>query len=348
MAEINYDDAGEFGAPETSISTLINLGGAVVSLALIAGLGVWGYELFMRDVNGVPVVRALEGPMRVAPDNPGGVEAPHQGLAVNTVAADNGPEEPAERLVLAPAPIELDGDDQPVASLLPDTPVGEDDADVAATTPLATETGDADPGTSITAIAEPDTAPPVLDQAEGQSAIEAAIAEALGEAPVTEGAVRDGVISSTVPGVSTSLRPAERPTRITGVIQTSSAAATTNGGAASAVPGDPPEAPEGTVMVMTATGDWIPSDEVLPEPGTRLVQLGAYASKDVARSEWVSLSGQFSDYFVGKERLIMEASAGGKTFFRLRVIGFEDLAAARRFCAVLVADNANCIPVVQR
>ncbi len=335
MADINYDDAGDFGASETSISTLVNLGGAVVSLALVAGLGVWGYELLMRDVNGVPVVRALEGPMRVAPDNPGGVEAPHQGLSVNTVAADVGPEEPAERLILAPAPIELDGDDQPVLSLLPDTPAAAE-ADATGTAPVTSDTAALDAGADG----------PVEETT--PTAIEAAIAEALGEDVPAVQTPPDGAIPVDVPGVTTSLRPVERPQRITGVIQTSSAAATAAASAVEPAQAEAPVAPPGTTMVLTATGDWIPSDEVLPEPGTRLVQLGAYASKDVARAEWVTMSTQFRDYFDDKERLIMEASAGGKTFFRLRVMGFDDLAAARRFCAVLVAENANCIPVVQR
>ena len=50
----------------------------------------------------------------------------------------------------------------------------------------------------------------------------------------------------------------------------------------------------------------------------------------------------------GKRRVIQEASRGGRTFYRLRAMGFEDLSDARRFCAVLLADNADCIPVTTR
>jgi hypothetical protein len=32
----------------------------------------------------------------------------------------------------------------------------------------------------------------------------------------------------------------------------------------------------------------------------------------------------------------------------LRALGFEDLADARRFCSALVAEKAECIPVVTR
>ena len=58
----------------------------ISSVALIVGLAVWGWKLWQRYVTGIPVVRALEGPMRIQPENPGGRPAEHQGLAVNAVA----------------------------------------------------------------------------------------------------------------------------------------------------------------------------------------------------------------------------------------------------------------------
>ena len=76
------------GAVQT-LGTITNWAGAAVSLALIVGIGVWGYKMLARDVSGVPVVRAASGkPMRVQPEDPGGSPAMHQGLAVNRVAAD--------------------------------------------------------------------------------------------------------------------------------------------------------------------------------------------------------------------------------------------------------------------
>jgi hypothetical protein len=50
----------------------------------------------------------------------------------------------------------------------------------------------------------------------------------------------------------------------------------------------------------------------------------------------------------GKQRVIQKASSGGRTFYRLRVMGFTDMSAARHFCAALVAANADCIPVVTK
>ena len=76
--------------PSNTLKNMTNFAGAAVSLALIAGLSVWGYKLVMRDVSGIPVVRAAEGEMRVRPADPGGQ------LARNTGA----PPQPAP----APAP----------------------------------------------------------------------------------------------------------------------------------------------------------------------------------------------------------------------------------------------------
>ena len=82
--------------------------------------------------------------------------------------------------------------------------------------------------------------------------------------------------------------------------------------------------------------------------GTRLAQLGAYDSPEVARAEWDRLNGKFGDYMDGKKRVIQKASSGGRTFYRLRAMGFDDLSDARRFCSALVAENADCIPVTTR
>jgi hypothetical protein len=99
------------------IAKAVNLAGAAVSLALIAGIGVWGYKLVVRDVSGVPVVRAAEGPMRVQPESPGGRPAAHQGLAVNEVAGQGTAAPPPDRLTLAPRPVSLRDEDEAFGEL---------------------------------------------------------------------------------------------------------------------------------------------------------------------------------------------------------------------------------------
>ena len=82
--------------------------------------------------------------------------------------------------------------------------------------------------------------------------------------------------------------------------------------------------------------------------GTRLAQLGAFESAEIAQEQWGVISARFGDYFEGKKRIIQRAKSGGRTFYRLRAMGFSDIADARRFCSTLVASNADCIPVVTR
>ncbi len=88
-----------------------------------------------------------------------------------------------------------------------------------------------------------------------------------------------------------------------------------------------------------------PADVVV---GTRLVQFGAFASVEEARAEWVRLDQRFTDFFIGKQRVIEKAISGGKTFYRLRAMGFADIQDARRFCSAFVAERQACIPLVAR
>ena len=102
------------GSPVPGKLNVAQLAGAGVSLALIIGLCVWGYRLMVRDVSGVPVIRAMSEEARLVPEDPGGQLAMHQGHAVNTVTADGSAAAPADRLVLPPGAMELADEDQPM------------------------------------------------------------------------------------------------------------------------------------------------------------------------------------------------------------------------------------------
>lgn len=111
--EMRDDVAAGPGVVERAVGAL----GALTSLALVAGLGLWTYDLAVRDLTEVPVVRALEGPARVAPVEPGGAVARHQGLAVNAIQADDADRPAPERVVLAPRAQPLAEDDRAPASV---------------------------------------------------------------------------------------------------------------------------------------------------------------------------------------------------------------------------------------
>lgn len=302
MADIEYDGFEEsLDADPTrdgaGFQRVVSILGGLASLALVAGVSVWAYQLMIRDVSGVPVVRALEGPMRVQPKDPGGRPADHQGLAVNEVAAVGMAEETADTLMLAPKPVGLSDEDQPMAQLA-DTddarqPESDTGVDTAAVDALVAQ---------LVADARP---------------IEASTSEAATTADVEVATVTPAVLTG--PGLPKSLRPQVRPTRL-------------------------------DVQPVSASPG-LAVDEVDPASlpvGTRLAQLGAFETPDLAREAWDRLALQFTDYLDGKSRVVQEASSGGRTFYRLRAMGFADIADARRFCAVLIAERADCIPVTIR
>ncbi len=333
---------------------LAQYAGAAISVALIAGVGVWGYKLFVRDVTGVPVVRAMEGPMRQAPADPGGDLVQNTGLSVNAVAAEGGAAAAGDVLVLAPASNGLAAEDMDVQStaeagevLATDPPPVNPVALLpAGTDPLAQGTLsqaalETDPDavapaatTALAALSDtPLTAEQVLALADQIAAGATPLTELASGTDVPAGLTIDGavvadaavleadaaltLIPESVPGVSVSLRPSARPQALSTSAES---------------------VPETATPVVLTTA-------AIPQ-GTALVQLGAFETADIAAAEWDRLTGRFAEYVVGKERVIQEAVSGGRTFYRLRAMGFAGLDDARRFCAVLVAEDAGCVPVV--
>jgi len=76
--------------------------GAALSLSLLTGAIGWSYQLIVRDVSQIPIVRAQLGPLRVAPDDPGGLTAANQGLSVTQLAVNERPLL-SDEIFLAPA-----------------------------------------------------------------------------------------------------------------------------------------------------------------------------------------------------------------------------------------------------
>ena len=293
-----YDEGFTPAASMPRVTNLMNYAGAALSLSLMLGVGFWGYKLIVRDVSGIPVVRAMEGDMRVLPDNPGGGVAAHKGLSVNEVAAIGEAGGPEDRLVLAPrtaglAPEDLEA--QPMAEAL---------AAATATVPV-----------EAPAVTEPSL---IEDDAAALAAQLAAISSEPTLQPTQETSAAG--IPASVPGVSTSVRPMIRPAnmRIATATTTAPAAATTE------------------VAVTTTT---FPA-------GTNLVQLGAFPNPALAAQEWDRLQSRFGQLMGERGRVIQVSNQSGATWYRLRASGFADRAEARRLCAALQAEGAECIAVV--
>jgi hypothetical protein len=295
-------DGGQYGnggdqRDSASVGALFTWVGGVVSLALVAGIGLWGYQMVMRDVSGVPVVRAMTGETRRIPTDAGGQTADFLGLSVNHVAAAKEAASAPDQVTLAPNAISL-GDD----ALTEEELAARSAIPVSAPAPL--DIGEAD-GT-------------------GENAAAIARLRADGEG-TSQGLGEDMAGSAT-------LRPKARPASLSAlasVVQASASAA------------DVPQSAPPAETVTNIAADAVPA-------GTQLAQLGAFASEEIALSEWTRLSKDFDIYLAGKSRVIQKAETGGRTFYRLRAMGFTDLSDTRRFCAALVADKADCIPVLTK
>ena len=319
MADADFDGLGSGytarDGARPKAQRFVRLAGGLTSLALVVGLAVWGYRLAVRDVRGVPVIQALEGPMRIAPEDPGGEIADHQGLAVNAVAAVGTAAPPPEKLILAPRPVDLaEGDVPGLSGLEPQVP------ELPAAAPS--------PATDLALAA----APTVESASPTEIAVDAALAEALGEFPAEAAeppAPLPDVVQDPVPlgGITVSPRPRARP------------------GSAAAATKPAPVAGDGATAAMAAPNEVDPA--TIPA-GTRLVQFGAFDTADEARVEWTRLAGLFGELMGGKGMVLQPAESGGRTFYRLRAHGFGDEADARRFCSAFVAQGATCIPVPQR
>ncbi|MEL6584688.1 MAG: SPOR domain-containing protein [Pseudomonadota bacterium] len=237
----------------------------------------WSWQLYNRDVGNIPVIRAELEPMRVAPEEPGGLVMPHQGLTVNEVIEGEGVQPVETELTLAPLPaVPLEEDLQPVAEA-PVEVAAEERAEVATEAPLVEES--------------------VVEEV-------AVVASGSAFAP------------------SSTIVPPQRPADLTAVDL---------------------RAP---INPRTAETAALTPDDIAA--GTPLVQLGAFNSTDIAVNQWGILLRDNEDILGPHRRFIEPVLSGGRRLYRLRVVGFGDLAEAQAACVALQARGLACIPTVMR
>lgn len=313
--------------------------GAVASVALMVGLMVWGWQLVSRDVSGVPVIRSVAGDARTAPSEPGGELTNYTGYAVNSVA-EGVEHQPTQQVAIAPAPVGLSDEDVAMGQLGatarepattsevplsfagdPIVPLSDSEARALAEAQAAIEAQRlalADSAVRDAAISDaPASEGPVneaLTDENGAPAQAAAIAEALVQA---QAEANPGVLTA-------STRPAPRP-RSTRV---ASAGNTATDARPVAAETRPEAAPAAVAPVASASG---------PQ-----VQLGAFDSNAIAAREWNRLMNKHV-VFGGKQQVIQEHQSNGRTFWRLRVAGFDSLSEARQFCAALKSGGTDCL-----
>jgi hypothetical protein len=297
--------------------------GAGLAIVLMAGVAFWGYQLIARDVSVIPIVRALEGPIKIVPETGGGREAEHQGYAVNGVAGTGTAADAVDEVALAPTEVGLSNDDLPLAQMSEVSPVGRSDlSKVEEYTYVSTS---AEGLARTTALA---------DQSAARSPVTAeAVSQSLENLPVA-------AISDKIAGLKRSLRPIARPILVP-IAQSQPVSAATPAIASEA---DTTLAAVVASVVAPMVAD-LDLDPNTLAAGVQLAQVGALDTPAIAQREWQRLAGRFGVLFSDKQRVIQPVENNGRTLYRLRVAGFDGLADARRFCAVIKAGRTDCIPV---
>ncbi|GLQ34809.1 sporulation protein [Amylibacter marinus] len=289
------------------MSRFLNLCAATASIGLFAAVIYWGITLSQLDPNQVPVIKAALGPARIAPVDPGGDQANHQGLAVNRIQANGGAGETAMQVVLAPKPRPFQPED--IAGLTQEAsqvvaPVAGDATSspqtlVSATVPSPVPTA---------AVANAPVSERVLSKEEADVARWETDQEKKAES------------AEVLPSVVKSKRPPRRPAGLTKL-----------------------KAP---AEKKTLAGKKTTNAAIAK--GTPLVQIGAFDNTTVAESEWAKFSIKHHDLMGNRQSVIQKISNSDKTFYRLRIRGFDTSKDAKRFCSALKARGTDCITTTAR
>lgn len=331
MSDIYSDEfaSGRAAAPLTISPALSRAAAAGLFLMLVIGLAVWAYRLGTRDAGEVPIIRAMEGPARVQPAEPGGEVAAHQGLEVNSVLAGTPESRPAELpevRIVAPA-VGLADEDGPQGELriasprIPVFPMPETDD---LRMPAAED--------SANAFAE----------VEGAEDAVAALIEAALRTDADAGAETKQAAAGPRPLGRPSGLAARRPAaeRALASAPQPSATPAPELQQAAFTPASPaPSAPSPAVSVAAAR------EVASVAPGSRLVQLGAFDSEGLARQVWGQLAARHGDLLGSKSLFLERATHNARVFYRLRLAGFASSDETRILCESLRTRGVDCIPV---
>lgn len=363
MPDGKFDESHGRIAPEQAPKTgnpLVHWLSAAVSIGVLAGMVYWGLQLVQRNPEEVPVIKAMVGPARDLPADPGGAQTDHAGLAVNSVQSDGSAEAPAERVVLAPPPKQLLPQDvavpkqvvslKQVAKLVEETPVVEQ-ADTPELPPalakiMPTELEDRAPEdapVTITVREVPDGA--MIDTSQG-------VAKLITDADLAaQKAAEDAALKSAKERAAILLNDANdaKQERGTKYAPLSSKAPPSRPAQSKAIKAAKIKQEMKAEAAALKTATKVEPQEVAEVPlGTWLVQIGAYDSREVAQSEWKRIAGRNSDLFSAKKYVIQMAESGGRKFYRLRAVGFDDAKSSKSFCSALKQRKLDCIAVALR
>lgn len=294
---------------QNSKLSIFSIFGAVISLNLILWAGYWTYNIISRDINGIPIVAAQPGPLRVAPDTPGGIEAENIELAVTKIASQELPPNP-KAVELAPSTEKLTPDDLTIFQAIRQKKI----IDRQAALDNQIHLGVIEPNLSKEISFEPvntETNTANYSITENQSELVAA-ALALALKPSADNLIANAVAQNKFKQIKPRLRP--------GSLLEASVSTT-----------------ETVIRPALAS----------VETGLAVVQFGTFATETVAFEEWDRLSKNLSVILDGRPKYVERIKRNGNEIYRLRLGGFVNIDDASRFCSAVISQE-NCVPVIAK
>ena len=294
---------------QNSKLSIFSIFGAVISLNLILWAGYWTYNIISRDINGIPIVAAQPGPLRVAPDTPGGIEAENIELAVTKIASQELPPNP-KAVELAPSTEKLTPDDLTIFQATRQKKI----IDRQAALNNQIHLGVIEPNLSKEISFEPvNTVTNTANYSitEHQSELVAA-ALALALKPSADNLIANAVAQNKFKQIKPRLRPGSLLEAIVSTTET---------------------------VIRPALAS--------VETGLAVVQFGTFATETVAFEEWDRLSKNLSVILDGRPKYVERIKRNGNEIYRLRLGGFVNIDDASRFCSAVISQE-NCVPVIAK
>ncbi len=290
-------------------------------LALVVPLGM--DFLGGEDSGEIPVIQAEQQPDKVRPEEPGGLQVPHQDLQVLNQGAETGPAEP-ERLLPPPETPEplpqvtQDAvDPAPAPQALGGTPAtGDTTAATAAPDAGDLPRPETAPAAEVAAVPPPPPAEIAGDSGASQTPEAAAVPTPPASAP-TEAAAPKLEAAEVPPAKTQAPTKTETPAKTEAPAESQQAAL-------------PPAA-----ETRPAAGD-----------GGIFIQLGSLSNKEGVPKEWARLQKAFPD-FLGDMKLAVQSVTleGRGTFHRIQAGPLPNRGTAEEMCAFLKDAKQACIVV---
>lgn len=338
FGEENPEGAEDYGAVERR-APRVRLLHVLIGLLVLACLALvvpLGLDFFGSDESGeVPVIAANEAPDKVRPDEPGGLQVPHQDVEVMNPSET----QPVERLLPPPeSPEPLPGT---AGGATEGTSLEAGGIAPLPERPTAPDLGAPDLGTTAESLAPAAESPPAPP-----SDLTASVPEAQPSAEVGTVEV-PSVAESLIPAAPEAPAEAAAPTaQETPVAETAEAAADDTASPAPA-PEAPPK-PAAEAPAKPAATQEAAVKPTAPAAGGEgiYIQLGSLSNKDAIPKEWARLQKAFPDFLGDMQLAVQSVTLDDRgTFHRIQTGPLPNRGTAEELCAFLKDAKQACIVV---